>query len=331
VPESGWRDARWPSRRLPMMLCLVMLALLLVGSGSCAGVSGPPAGAALAAENSVTPILESATTEATLTNSATSAPIASTTPSPVPTAAPSATSTIPAVRSPSAPTGTSTPPATATPRRLAPGVTPAPFYGGITTSGNPRTNFVALTFDSDSSDVGKLSQMLDTLKQYDMKATFFLMGIWADRNPQWVSRLFDEGHEVGTHSFSHPDFTKLTDAQMLVELKKSEQSIERGSGGRKMPRLLRPPFGSANRHTLDVATGQGYETLKWNVDPEDWRDSTPIGYIIRVVGQKTKPGDIVVMHLHVPKTADALPAILESFRARGVRSGTISQVLGRQP
>ena len=190
---------------------------------------------------------------------------------------------------------------------------------------------MALTFDSESADVGKLGAMLDTFRQYDMKATFFLLGIWADRNPKWVKRLFDEGHEVGTHWFSHPDFTKLTDAQMLVELRKSEQSIERGSSGGKMPRLLRPPFGSANRRTLDLAAAQGYETIKWNVDPEDWRDTTPIGDIIRNVGQKTKPGDIVVMHLHIPKTADALPAILESFRARGLRSGTISQVLGRQP
>ena len=90
-----------------------------------------------------------------------------------------------------------------------------------------------------------------------MQATFFVLGIWADRNPQWVRRIVDEGHEIGTHSNTHPDFTQDGDAQVLTEIRKSEQAIERASGGQRMSRLLRPPFGTANRRTLDLAAGAG--------------------------------------------------------------------------
>jgi len=311
------------------LILAAALALLAIQSAGCGALDDLVSGQARMAGHSV----------ALVAADSVAAPVPTETPTPsaTPTAAPTATTTstptVPTATAtvPTRPTDTPTPRATSTPRSIPPGVTPAPFFGGITTSGNPKTRVVALTFDSESASVGKLGDMLDAFRQRDMQATFFVLGIWAERNPQWVRRIVDEGHEIGTHSHTHPDLTKLGDAQVLAELGRSVEAIERASAGRRMPRLLRPPFGAANRRTLDIAAKQGYETIKWNVDPEDWRDSTPAESIVRTVGQKAQPGDIVVMHLHVSKTAESMPAILDALQARGLRSGTISQVLGRKP
>lgn len=166
--------------------------------------------------------------------------------------------------------------------------------------------------------------ILDILKKYDVKTTFFLVNIWINDYPELVRTIAEEGHEIGLHSATHPDFAKLSEAQMVKELQDNYDAIVEVSGFK--PILFRPPFGSYNNTLIQVCERMGLHVIQWDVDSLDWKDLSAAEIHRRVV-QGVKPGSIVLFHNNGKHTAAALPGIIESLQREGYEIVPISQLI----
>ena len=168
-----------------------------------------------------------------------------------------------------------------------------------------------------------LSPMLKTMKAHEVKATFFLEGRWTKENPELAALLAEEGHEIGNHSYSHPDLRKLPRAETERELKMANDIIEAATGIR--PKWFAPPSGSYSDETVAVAAGLGMETVLWTVDTIDWKKPSPAVLQNRVLRQ-IHNGAIILMH-PTASTSAALDELISSIQKKGYRIGTLSQLM----
>lgn len=198
------------------------------------------------------------------------------------------------------------------------------------TSVNTTSKVVALTFD-DGADGANTNKILDILAKNNVKATFFLTGSGANNHPQYIKNIAAKGHQLGNHSYTHPDFTKLTATQMKSELDRTEALIKSLTGKTTKP-LFRAPFGAVNSTALNGvgAAGYGY-TIQWNIDTIDWKGLTA-SQINTKVQTNIKPGSIVLMHTGAgaPGTPLALPTMISQLKAKGYQFVTVSQLLAYQ-
>ncbi|MBP2328954.1 peptidoglycan/xylan/chitin deacetylase (PgdA/CDA1 family) [Kibdelosporangium banguiense] len=183
-----------------------------------------------------------------------------------------------------------------------------------------RVRCVALTFDDGPGpDTGKL---LDTLARFGAHATFFVVGQNATYHGDLLRREAAEGHEIGNHSWSHPDLRKLTADQVRDQLDRTDQAIADATG--RKPTLIRPPYGAIN----DTVRGAVERPMAlWSLDTLDWkfRDSTKV---TQTVLDTVKPGDIVLLHDNHPTSVAAVPAILSGLKDLGYQFVTVSQLFG---
>lgn len=175
---------------------------------------------------------------------------------------------------------------------------------------------VALTFD-DSPDENNTDRVLDILKFYHVKASFFMIGApMVDQNVTVVKRAFDEGHLVLNHSFNHPHFSKIDNEQIIQELNATSHRIESITG--KYPLLFRPPYGSINQEVMNTINKQGYTTILWSLDSLDWALKDKDAITDNVITQ-VENGDIILMHSSRSNHAsvEALPGIIEQLQNKG--------------
>jgi peptidoglycan/xylan/chitin deacetylase (PgdA/CDA1 family) len=184
--------------------------------------------------------------------------------------------------------------------------------------------YVALTFDDGPS--AKLTpKLLDLLAAHHIKATFFVIGQNVVENPEITGRAAREGHEIGNHSWSHPNFAKMSDDAVRRELRKTDDAIRTATGA--SPTLLRPPYGSITaREKKWIAEEFGYKTVLWDVDPLDWKRPGPAAVCNRIV-RNTRAGSIVLSHDIHPGTIEAMPATLEQLEAKGFKFVTVSELI----
>ncbi|AKZ59649.1 putative oligosaccharide deacetylase [Streptomyces ambofaciens ATCC 23877] len=157
-------------------------------------------------------------------------------------------------------------------------------------SGRGRT--MMLTFD-DGPDSRYTPDILDTLAKYDVRATFFVCGEMADHNKGLLSRMADEGHVVGNHTWSHPLLTRLTRRRIRSEMERTSEVVEEACG--EPPRWFRAPYGAWNRAAFQLGAELGMEPLAWTVDTLDW--TTPgTGTIVERVEDGAAPGVVVLSH-----------------------------------
>lgn len=178
---------------------------------------------------------------------------------------------------------------------------------------------IALTFD-DGPNPEVTPQILDILQRYQVKATFFLVGARVPGNESIVQREYREGHEVGNHSWSHPDLSSLTPEGVQYQIKAAQQVIS--SAGVPMPRLLRPPYGSINDM---VAAHNNMTVVRWNIDPEDWHLRDP-GLINQQLMANVRPGSIILLHDIYHTTTAALEPMLQTLQ-QTYQFVTVSQLL----
>lgn len=296
-----------------IVLTLLGLALLVGAGQALRALEARDAAAAVVSQAAGTPAAQAP--EPPLEPSAT--PTTQPTPTPWPTVTPSPT-----------PTVTPAPSPTATPRAV---VAPARFEGGggnLIVAGRPETGVVALTMDAGGRDPGSTAQVLETLARFGAKATIYLTGEWSEANPALVARIAAAGHELGNHTYDHPHLPQVGDEAILAQLTRTEDTVRR-LAGRELVKDVRPPFGDYDGRVLALLGSRGYRVVYWTIDSGDWRpEVTPADMVARV-GWRAVAGDVVVMHVYAPKTAQALPAILEAWQARGLRAGTLSEALGR--
>ncbi len=184
---------------------------------------------------------------------------------------------------------------------------------------------MALTFDA-GSDAGPTPAILDILKSAGLHCTFFLTGQFVEANPELVMRMVADGHELGNHSYSHPDFTTISAAEVDSQLARTEARIAELTGFSSKP-LFRFPYGRKSNALTDQVNADGYLSVSWTVDAYDWEPSrTPQAIYSRVMSG-VSPGAIVLMHCASPQEVEILPSIINDLRAAGYTLVTVSEVL----
>ena len=170
-----------------------------------------------------------------------------------------------------------------------------------------------------------LPDMLETLNKENINITFFVTGRWAERFPDLMMQIVDNGHEIGSHGYQHLDYQKLTLEQNEEQIKKADEILSKYTKNKIA--LFAPPSGSYNNNTLVASDKLGYKTILWTIDTIDWRAGSTKDVIIdRVLKKDDFNGAIVLMH-PMPETAKALPVLIEMMRERGLEVGTVGDVL----
>jgi polysaccharide deacetylase family sporulation protein PdaB len=185
------------------------------------------------------------------------------------------------------------------------------------------TKQVAITFDS-AWGADKTQSIIDTLAEYGVSATFFLVGFWVEKYPQMVTALNEAGIEIGTHSNTHPDLTKLSAEQIQLELQTSVNLIETITN--KPVSLFRPPFGAYNNTLINVATTLNLTTIQWDVDTLDWKGLSAMEITNRVLN-KVKNGSIILCHNNADHIVEALPLILERLKMQGYEITSVGNLI----
>jgi peptidoglycan/xylan/chitin deacetylase (PgdA/CDA1 family) len=186
---------------------------------------------------------------------------------------------------------------------------------------------IALTFD-DGPHPENTPRLLDILKKNDVVATFFMVGTNAEEYPDIVKRVYDEGHEIGTHSWNHAKLTDLTlDEVMVDQYGRANDAIEAATGLRAL--IDRPPYGAM---TEDLAEQIGREQILWSVDPEDWKYKDADTVYDHVVngssnGGYVKDGAIILSHDIHSTTIDAYERIIPALKAEGYKFVTVTQMM----
>jgi len=199
---------------------------------------------------------------------------------------------------------------------------------------------LSLTFD-DGPDPAYTPEILDILKAKHVKATFFIIGANAEAHPALVQRVLDEGHEIGNHTFTHPNLAETSPEADRLEYN-ATQKLFQALTGRSM-RLFRPPYlGDAEPVTKDeivpvqIAQDQGYITVGVHVDPFDWQQPSLDEMMQRIVKSVTDPnpdirGNVILLHDSGgdrTRTVELLPELIDGLRARGYKFVLVSKLAG---
>ena len=184
--------------------------------------------------------------------------------------------------------------------------------------------YIAMTFDDGPSAV-LTPKLLDLLAARHIKVTFFVIGENVAEHPEIVARAAREGHEIGNHSWSHPNFAKMSQENVRSQIQRTDDAIKNATG--KRPTLLRPPYGSITPHEKQWIHDQfGYDIILWDVDPLDWKRPGPAVVRSRIL-KETRPGSIVLSHDIHPGTIEAMPSTLDELEAKGFKFVTVSELI----
>ncbi|MBF6978457.1 polysaccharide deacetylase family protein [Aerococcaceae bacterium zg-BR22] len=177
---------------------------------------------------------------------------------------------------------------------------------------DPRL-LVALTFD-DGPHPEITPQVLDVLKEYNIKGTFFVTGANVERYPELAKRIVDEGHHIGNHSYNHPDLSKLSDAEVLKQLEQTQALIKDATG--TTPTMFRMPFGAGGRRVVHLGQSLGLTSIIWNLDTQDWR-SHDKDAIFEQAMEYLREKTLMLMHDTHQAAPEALRKIIPALIAKG--------------
>lgn len=184
---------------------------------------------------------------------------------------------------------------------------------------------IAISFDcawgTDYTD-----KLLEVLGREQVHATFFMVEFWAEKYPDYVKKIDEAGHEIGTHSATHSYMSKFSEEQIREELASSSEAIETVTG--KRPELFRAPYGDYNDRLIRTARGEGFYTIQWDVDSLDWKDLSANDIAMRVIS-RVQSGSIILCHNNGAHTAEALPIILDTLKNKGYEFVPVGQLIYR--
>ena len=193
-----------------------------------------------------------------------------------------------------------------------------PYY-----QGTGEDKVISLTINVDWGEE-YLPDILKVMDKYNIKATFFLTGRWANNNPELAKTIFEAGHEIGNHAYSHKSPNQLSYEENMEEIKNTSDAIKKAIGQKESP-LYAPPSGERKDHVLKAAKDLGYTTILWSIDTIDWKRPSSDVIINRVL-KKAHPGGIILAHPTNP-TLEALPSIIQSLEEQGYVFVTVSENL----
>ena len=190
--------------------------------------------------------------------------------------------------------------------------------------GDTGQKTVCLTFDAGYEN-GCTEKILDVLKKHDVKAAFFLVGDYIQRNADLVRRMAAEGHTVGNHTMHHPDMSAISDpAAFRTELEAVEK-LYAETVGETMPKFYRPPQGIYSEENLRMAQALGYKTVFWSLAYVDWKNDAqpdPEAAVQKLNG-RLHPGAVVLLHSTSRTNAEILDRLLTEWKEMGYRFVTL--------
>jgi peptidoglycan/xylan/chitin deacetylase (PgdA/CDA1 family) len=205
-------------------------------------------------------------------------------------------------------------------------------------SGNRSSNMVALTFD-DGPSLEFTPAILDILKEYDVPATFFMVGAHVEKYPEIAKRIVEEGHEIGNHTYNHRNIPTLSSVDLHKELLEATAVIT--SVTDVYPAYVRPPRGMYDGRFRRLANLLGQEIVLWTVSTRDWRYGVTAESIVRTVKTRVRGGDIILFHdsgaLIKNEGGDrratvlALPEVIQTIRDKGLEIVPLSVLLHEAP
>lgn len=180
---------------------------------------------------------------------------------------------------------------------------------------------IALTFDDGPGPYTE--KLLDILDKYDAKATFFLIGSKVSGQASVVRSIQAHGHQLGNHSWSHPELPKLSVDQIAGEIDRTNEAIRQATGVK--PSILRPPYGAVNGVVLEQLRLRNMSSILWSVDTRDWADRNSQIVCSRAVAG-ARPGAVILMHDIHQTSVNAVPCILSSLKQQGYSFVTIQRL-----
>ena len=171
-----------------------------------------------------------------------------------------------------------------------------------------------------------IDSILETLKNNNVHITFFMVGNWVDKYPEAVKKIYEAGHEIGSHSNTHPHVNNLSAEKNLEEIKLGVSKISKITG--KEINLYRAPYGEYNDTVIQTAQENGYYTIQWSVDSLDWKDYGREEIIDAVVNHKEmRNGAIILCHNGAKYTAEALDEMITALKDLGYDFVPISELI----
>ena len=212
------------------------------------------------------------------------------------------------------------------------GANSAQVFFGYTTKKIPvysvdtQNKQVAISFDA-AWGADKTADIIETLKEFDSSATFFLVGFWVDKYGDMVKAIDEAGFEIGNHSNTHPDMTTLSADKVREELSNCSSLIKDITG--KDVELFRAPYGAYSNTVIDTASELGMTTIQWDVDSLDWKGLSAEDITTRILNQ-VKNGSIILCHNNSDHIVDALPMILDRLQKRGYKVTSIGELIYKE-
>lgn len=193
--------------------------------------------------------------------------------------------------------------------------------------GSGEEKVIYLTFDAGFEN-GYTEQILDTLKETEVPAAFFLVGTYIKENPDLINRMVEEGHIVGNHTMNHPDMSAISSQEsfekQLVETEAQYQAVT----GQEMPKYYRPPQGKYSESNLQMANEMGYATVFWSLAYVDWNvDSQPTKEeAFSKLLPRIHPGAVILLHSTSETNANILKDLIEEYKSMGYEFRSIDKL-----
>ena len=193
--------------------------------------------------------------------------------------------------------------------------------------GDTSEKVLYLTFDAGYEN-GCTARILDTLKEKQVSAAFFLVGNYIRRNPDLVRRMAEEGHIVGNHTMHHYDMSKLSDKAAFSKELTDLEALYQETVGQALPKFYRPPQGIYSEENLKMAQELGYRTVFWSLAYVDWNnDAQPTREAaFAKLLPRTHNGAVVLLHSTSKTNAEILGELIDKWKAMGYRFGTLEEL-----
>lgn len=187
---------------------------------------------------------------------------------------------------------------------------------------------VILTFD-DGPHPHSTPYILDILKQRNLKAVFFILGLQANKFPNLVKRIHEEGHIIGNHTYGHKNLATMSPEAIEKEIEKTSNLLEKITGER--PKYLRPPYGATNKKVIEVVNKAGMKIVLWTVDTRDWRSKSEKAILNEIdrqlsISKGKLKGGAILMHDIYPATVKALGPVLDKLAANDYKIAAINKL-----
>jgi peptidoglycan/xylan/chitin deacetylase (PgdA/CDA1 family) len=169
-----------------------------------------------------------------------------------------------------------------------------------------------------------IDSILETLKNNNVKITFFMVGDWIDKFPNAVKKINEAGHEIASHSNTHPHVNNLSYQENIDEIEKSNDKIENLTGNRT--KIYRAPYGEYNNTVIQAANDKGYYTIQWSLDTLDYKGLSG-DEMWKRLEENLQPGDIILSHNGTKHTADSLDMLLKNIKKKGFEVVRVSDLI----